>query len=191
MDNMDVDEKDLACLMKKMIMQVKGLQLSSNYEKGLVPIQKDLGNFPQLKLTKNLVILHQTTQSQTFNWPTAIRSVKKWKLWNTYLTNIGSNTSTMWVLFSDLSTGNERQAQNDATRLPIVWTQPIQTPSGTVPALSDQIPPIEYVLDFPIDFQTFTFNFQGDIGNITWNTSDEVSALTWVLELDCINGFNY
>jgi len=97
----------------------------------------------------------------------------------------------MWTLFSDLPTGNERQAQIDDQRLPLVWTQPINSPNGAgngLPNLSDQIPPIEYVLDSPTTFQTFTFNFGGDAA-ILWTLAEPICSAIWVLELTCINGY--
>src|ERR1700733_978620 len=127
MKRMDVDEKDKDQFMKTMISLLKELQINSNYEKGLVPIQKNL-SLNQLKLTKNLILLHQTIQTQTFTWYTPIRSVKKWKLWCASL-SVNPLTSVMWTLYSDLPTGNDRQAQIDGNPVPLIWTQPIARPS--------------------------------------------------------------
>jgi hypothetical protein len=94
----------------------------------------------------------------------------------------------MWTLISDLPTGNERQSQIDGNRVPLIWTQPINAPNGgNGPNLGDQIPPIEYIMDSPVDFQTFTFTFGGDAA-ILWTPAEPVSSAIWVLELDCITG---
>jgi len=95
----------------------------------------------------------------------------------------------MWTLYCDLPTGVERQAQIDSNRVPLVWTQPISQPAsgGTAPNLGDQIPPVEYVLDSPTDFQTFTFQFGGDSA-VLWTLAEPTSSAIWVMQLDCIAG---